>query len=464
MSIETDIPTRPDLDPEAKFKLRDFQEEDVVSMYHRTGFLLANDMGTGKTVTALAEIARRYEDRDTMRVLIVTLKSAISVWEYHTPYFLDLPVYTREVPKKVANWVTVTNWDQLRVNPDYKKVVWTYVIADEAQNAKNRNAKRTRALWTVPTMYRRALTGTPIVNRPDDLWAILRWLYPERYRSYWQFFNTYVDFETNPFHGYREIKGAKNVKKLQKEIGEFTVRRLKKDVLKELPDKYYERIEVDLNPTQRRVYNQMKQDALAWIGEHEDKPLPAKMVVAKLVRLRQITGATPIDAYQEYDKNKDTMVWKVTMGEPSAKLDALMDILQSTDQQVVVFTNFRSAVRLASARMTKAGITHVTLTGTTPDKERTKAIDDFQNGRARVFIGTVKAGGAGITLHAASTVVFLDRSWSPADNVQAEDRLHRIGQKNAVQVIHIEARNTVDQLVEAKLVWKWSFIKQILGG
>lgn len=441
------------------FKLYDFQEEDVQRMMEMQSYLLANDMGTGKTVVQLEEIRRRLEQREGYaRILVVCPKSVIPVWTEHIKtFFPDAAIYERHVPTHPAGvqpelQFVVTNWDQIRISPAYKTTHWLFVIGDEIHYAKNRKAQRTKALWTIPATYRRGLSGTPMVNRPDELWAILKWLKPELFRSYWKFFNEYVQFEKNPYHGYIEVKGAKNVDQLRKLMNPFFSRRKKEDVLKELPDKYYETILVDLDAKQRRIYREMKSKALAWIGEHENEPLPARMVVAQLMRLRQFCAA-----YADIDDDG-----RVRLMEPSSKLDALMELLESTDESVVVFTNFRGVVRLASARMTKAGISHVTLTGETPQEERGQAIDAFQSGKVRVFIGTIRAGGVGVTLTRASTVVFLDRSFSPADNLQAEDRLHRIGQSNAVQVVSIQARGTVDQVVEEKLKWKWDIIKSIL--
>lgn len=440
-----------------------FQEEAIERAWDRTGFLLADDMGLGKTVTTLAEIVRREEVRvsNHTKVLVVCPKSTFNTWERHILRFdrkpiMGLPLTTTSLPQ---GGYVVTNWDQLRVNPAYKRVHWTYVVADEAHNAKNRKAKRTRALWTIPAMYKRALTGTPIINRPDEIWAILHWLYPEQFRSYWKFFEQYVDYEKHPYHQYRVIKGAKNVDELKEVLAPLMIRRTKKQVLTQLPDRYYETITVELSIAQRRIYTQMEKDALAWVGKHEDKPLPAKMVVAQLMRLQQICIGTPDIEYIEGE------LPKVTIHEPSVKLDALMDIVEGTDKQIVVFTNFRSGVHMVMDRCEKAGIKAVKLYGGMSDVERSVALDTFISGQARIFVATIATGGEGIDgLQVADMCVFLDRNWSPAKNDQAESRLHRDGQKNAVQVIDIEAAHTVDQVKRAKLIWKWSFIKKILGG
>lgn len=193
---------------------------------------------------------------------------------------------------------------------------------------------------------------------------------------------------------------------------------------------------------------------LAWVGANEDQPVMAPVSVAKMVRLEQFTAA-----YAEVDP----ITGAVRLMDPSAKLDALMDLLDDTEGQVVVFTKFKQMVPLIRSRLHHAHISHAILTGDTPQMLRGESVDNFQCGIQRVFVGTIAAGGVGITLTAADTVVFLDRDWSPAMNAQAEDRLHRQGQKNAVHVIDIIASDTVDRRKGESLQLKWSWIRKMLG-
>jgi len=418
-------------------------------------------IGLGKTVMSLAEVQRRMETHDLMKVLVVTTKTAFSVWMDHAALMLpDLPAFALDskskswTPPSSQQYFVVTNWDALRSLDILSIIGWTYVIADEAHYAKNRKAQRTKRLKYLHTVYKRALTGTPIINRPDELWSILNWLYPSHFRSYWKFYNRYVEFERNPYHGYDNIIGPKNVEELRQQIKAFTIRRLKRNVLTELPDKYYETITVELSPQQRRVYEEMRKRSLAWVGENEDQAVPAKLAVSKLIRLRQFCTA-----YAEISEED-----KVILSEPSSKLDAVMDIIEGTDQPVVVFTQFRGVVKLLEARLMAAHISYVVVHGGIKDNDRAAAIATFAESKARVFLCTVQTGGVGITLTASNLAIFVDRSWSPATNLQAEDRLHRFGQRSAVQVVLIQANNTVDQVVEDKLTWKWNMIRKILGG
>ena len=154
----------------------------------------------------------------------------------------------------------------------------------------------------------------------------------------------------------------------------------------------------------------------------------------------------------------------VMMVEPSNKLDALMDIVEEADgASVVVFSQFRQLIELASSRLTASNIDHYTFTGRTKQEDRRGAIAGFQKGERSVFLATTQSGGQSITLTKASTCVFLDRAWSPAMNEQAEDRLHRIGQPNAVEVIVLQSEGTVDLTVEKRLELKKSWVKSIIG-
>lgn len=429
---------------EPNVTLYPYQQDAVDAMYKAESFLLADEMGLGKTVSTLMEVRQRLDVVEDMSVLVVCPKSVIPVWYDHAKWLIP----------EVKDFV-VTNYEQVRVNPKaYLPYYWTYVICDEAHFIKSRNALRTKAVKRLKAHYKRALTGTPVVNRPDELWSVLNWLWPHDYKSYWRFFETFCEYFQHPTIGYKKVTGVKNVEALHALLEGKMLRRLKKNVLLELPDKYYTNIPVTLGPAQFRVYEEMRKESLAWVGEHENEPVAAPVVIARLSRLRMFAGAYA-----------DITDGRVRLTEPSAKLDALDEILEDAgDSPVVVFSMFRQMIDLASARLTKAGVPHSVLTGKTPQGQRGQMVDDFQTGKCNVFLGTIPAGGVGITLHRASTVVFLDRSWSPADNVQAEDRLHRIGQKNAVQVILLSAVDSVDQQVEAKLELKWSWIRKMLGG
>lgn len=442
-------------------ELYPYQRDGVSFMYDKTGVILADDMGLGKTYQALAEIKQWHQEYPVpnLKVLIVAPKSALGVWDTHIEEFfpeINRMVVSGASKQKVADYTggfLVINYEAVRLVQ--LKGVFDFVIADEAHNIKNRKAIRTRSLKKVKAAHKRALSGTPMINRPDELWSILHWLDPKTYSSYWRFFEQYVAYKDSGY-GYKIVFGPKNTDELKRELAPIMIRRMKMDVLQDLPEKYYSYRKLDMSPEQNRAYKEMKKDSLAWIEQMpEDVPLPAPTVLSQLTRLRQFASA-----YCEIDDEGS-----VIMSEPSSKLDALVDIIKEANgQPVVVFSQFKQMVYLAEKRLTdKLGVNVVTFTGDTSQASREKIIADFQAGKYDVMLATIQAGGVGVTLHRASTVVFLDRAWSPAMNMQAEDRLHRIGQKNAVEVIILQSSGTVDLTIESKLERKKSWIRQCLG-
>lgn len=471
-----------------------FQQEAVDKLLSTKAphSLIADEMGLGKTVEAIAldlEYRKLVPNGKQPRTLVIAPLSVIPSWVSHFETWSGLKVLSID-PKNRSDFqarveacdadVFVCHWESLRLMPKLQKVEWFHIIADEVHRSKNRKAQQTMALKKLQTKYKTGLSGTPADNKPQDLWSVLNWLYPKTWSSYWRFFNYHVIYAKHntgtcmvegcdKYHrtSFREIMGCANLEELHGMMKPFYVRRLKQEVLKDLPDKYYTTIQVDLTSKQRKVYNDMRENMLAWIGEHEQEPIAAPVAIAQLTRLQQFACAFA-DIVEVKKRNKNTgkivKVKKVNLIDPSSKLDTVMEILKDNeDEQVVVFCQSKQVINLFAQRLEAAGIAHGILTGDTKQNDRGRLVEEFQAGKLRVFAGTISAGGVGITLTAASTVIFLDRAWSPAINRQAEDRLHRIGQKSAVQVIDIVARDTVDMGRLQKIELKWSWLRQVLG-
>ena len=451
-----------------------FQEEDVLKLIDRRGALIGNEMGTGKTYEAIAlDLVRRVDaTHDHPKTLVVAPLTILeTTWERKfnelAPHLKTFTIdnknrgpFLRALKEDYD--VYILHWDVLRIiKAELKEHIWFHIIADEAHRAKNRKAQQTRALKSLRTKWRSALTGTPVMNKPQDLWSILNWLYREQWTSFWKYYKYYVDFEIMYPHGYHKILGPKNEKHLRQKMEPYFVRRRKEDVVKDLPDKYYTVIEVELTAKQRRAYDQMKKEMIAWLETQDGtKPLPAPVVIAQLIRLQQFALAyADIVPSKRSDRDGGTAI----LTEPSSKIDALFQIIEDNpDEPIVIFSQFKQAISLVEARLNKAGIEYVRITGDDSGPDRVAAVDRFQNGKANIFVGTIGAGSEGITLTRSSTVIFLDRDWTPARNAQAEDRLHRIGQDEAVQVIDIVAKRTVDQHRMAKLEMKKEWIRRMI--
>jgi len=275
-----------------------------------------------------------------------------------------------------------------------------------------------------------------------------------------------------------EIMGTANVDVLMEQIGHFYTRRLKEDVWDEMPEKYYTDIYVDLAPVQRRAYEDMRREMLSWVGKHENEPIAAPVVISQLMRLQQFAGAfarldTVIKRSNECP-DCGAVKWQNCTGhkrevlrldEPSSKLDAVMDVIEDNPgKQIGVFSQSKQMIHMLAARLDKQKITNAIYTGDVKsDKIRDDLVERFQQGERRIFAATIRSGGEGITLTAAHTGIFLDRDWSPSKNKQAGDRFHRIGQKNAVQIINIIAKDTIEPDRDRKINLKWSWLKEILG-
>lgn len=433
-------------------KLYRYQEENVKFALSRPAAIIGDEMGLGKTTTALAVA----EAKKCRAVLVVSPKSVIPMWLREIEACCSIPAfaYPSPIPTDSERFIYLINWDIISKQLDnLTKVNWSLVIADEAHKAKNRKAQRTRALKLIPTESKLALTGTPIINRPDELWSILNWLDKRNFRSYWRFFEEYVAYQ-RAWGGYYIIHGAKNEAALRKLLSDWMIRHEKKDVLRELPDKYYTILPVELSPKQRDMYEEMRQAALVWLDESKDDRIEAVNALSKLTRLRQICCGTPY-----IGESGD-----IRLSLPSTKVDALLELLDNMTGKVVIFTMFRDVVSMVEEATREKGIQVVTFMGGATEKERRQALERFQeDDKVKAFVGTIQSGGVGLNLQNASTAVFMDRSWSPADNLQAEDRLHRIGQKNAVHIINIQAEGTVDTYMQSVLLSKASMVRSILA-
>lgn len=498
--------------------LRPYQKDAVDKLSDYNNVLIADEMGLGKTVTAVeldkvrrsqCDLAKAREngfDRNLKTLVVAPLTGVVDSWVSHfNTWNPDLSV-VRINPKKRDQFIEsvwndeadvfVCHWEGLRLMPELADEIWAHVIADEVHKAKNRKAKQTKALKSIKRVkFKSGLTGTPMVNDPSELWSILHWLYNDKktqvgffgedakyLSSYWRFYNTFVDYFVIQPYGYHKILGPKNESKLMNMVEPFYIRREKKEALPDLPDKVYSTYKVDLTANQQKQYNQMAREMIAWLDSGQ--PLVAPVVIAQLQRLQQFAIATPeLSTVTHEEETEDTIkTWttsKVTaLTKPSSKLDMLVEIISDTNKQVVVFSQFTMMIELVYKELTDKGFNAVQLTGKTPQNKRTEIIRHFQSTAEgsqyydpelaktapQVFLANIKAGGTGIDLFASDTVIFLDRDWSPANNSQAEDRLHRSGQKNSVQIIDIIAKGTVDLGRKQKLDKKASWIKSVLSG
>jgi SNF2 family DNA or RNA helicase len=348
------------------------------------------------------------------------------------------------------------------------KIHWDIVILDEAHRIKGRSTGWTREIKKIKATVKHVMTGTGFINNPAEIFSLLNFINKSEFSSYWRFREKYCAEDV--INGFRKIVGInpeeeENFKKLVREVGP---RRTKREVFKNLPEPIYTPYEVELNPIQRKMYDDIRDQLYAL--DQEGAPIYAPNVLAALQRLRQVCVATPHVMKDYYDPVREKRVQEIKLYEPSSKLDALMDIMEGLEwdderrDQVVVFSNFKDPIELAKVRFENAGISYLEMT--TKDNDRTryeKWALEFPRKKHQVFICTLQLGSESISLTSASTCVFLDRSWSPKDNDQGVSRVWRPGQEEVANIININAKGTVDGRILATNERKTGWFRAIFG-
>lgn len=292
-------------------------------------------------------------------------------------------------------------------------------------NCKNPTSQQSKGLMKLHTDCKIAMTGTPLMNTPLDLYVIFKWLGYEKH-SFYQFRNHICVM--GGFGGY-EVVGYKNLNELQDRLNEIMLRRRKEDVL-DLPEKTYVDEYVDMTPKQKLIYDEVTASIKMNIDQIAIAPNP----LAELIRMRQATGYTGIlsSAVQE-----------------SAKLDRMEEIVddaRSNGRKVVIFSNWTQMTDAIFDRLKSKYVLSV-ITGDIKDDLRQSHVKEFQEGQSEVIIGTIGAMGTGLNLYKGTVEIFLDHPWTRAAYDQAVDRCHRIGQNQNITIYNIMCRNTIDERI-----------------
>ena len=351
---------------------------------------------------------------------------------------------------KIYSYFIITNIESLR-SEDILKAInnakFDMIAFDECHKAKNPTSQQGKALLKLKAKTMIAMSGTPLMNNPLDLYVPLKWLGYENH-SFYNFKNHYCVM--GGFGGY-EIQGYKNLEQLQSQLDDIMLRRLKDDVL-DLPEKLFINEYVDMTPKQAVIYKEATAEVQSNIDKVKSDPNP----LASLIRMRQATGYTGIlsSTVQE-----------------SAKLDRLEELVEESianGKKVVIFSNWKQVTdaifdRLYDYKNPKYGIG--TITGETKDGERQYIVDEFQtNPDMKVIIGTIGAMGTGLTLTEGTVVIFADHPWNMALYEQAVDRCHRIGQKNNITIYNLMCKNTIDEKIWELVKSKGELASAIVDG
>ena len=432
--------------------LRDYQKVgfrwfQLLAKY-KFGGILADDMGLGKTLQSIAFIESILPDvrKRNSPVLIVCPASLLYNWRNELKKFTPhthVQVIDGDKSKRVDLWrlasscdVIITSYPTLRMDTDlYRERTFHTLFLDEAQAFKNPVTKTAKAVKIVKAEYRFALTGTPIENSLEELWSIFHVVFPELLPG-------------------RRAFSELSRSNIGKRVRPFILRRMKQDVLKELPKKTETMLYSELQLEQKTLYAaylaELKQDALKHLKKGELQRNRIR-ILAGLTRLRQLCchPALFLEGYKG----------------SSAKFEQLMELLEEcriSGRRVLIFSQFTQMLGIIRGRLIREGTPYFYLDGQTPSEERVELCDRFNNGEGSLLLISLKAGGTGLNLTGADTVILYDLWWNPAVEQQAADRAHRMGQKNEVHVIRLIAKGTIEEKITQLQHKKQSLIDEVI--
>ncbi|MEG2311586.1 MAG: DEAD/DEAH box helicase [Bacilli bacterium] len=441
--------------------LRDYQEIGIkwMCMLSACGFggILADEMGLGKSIQTIKYIKLKVTTKKNKKFLIVSPTSLIYNWEEEFNKFgqtvkvciiNDLKGQRLEKLKEIDKYdVIITTYGLLRQDIlEYKKISFDTFIIDEAQNIKNVNSGIAKVVKEISAPTKFALTGTPLENSIIELWSIFDFIMPGYLPN---------------LNNFKKIYNSKAIEEgnftdLNLQIAPFILRRKKKDVIGELPDKQENLVIVEMTDEQKKYYlaqlELTKQEIDNTISNNTYMKSQI-IILSLLTKLRQLC----IDPHLLIDDYKGN----------SSKFEATLDILEeviSNNHKVLLFSQYPSALKLFIPHLGKKGITFCYLDCSTKSKDRMNLVNKFNNDLTNVFLISLKAGGTGLNLTSADIVIHLDPWWNPAVENQATDRAHRIGQVNKVEVIKLVCKGTIEEKIVELQRKKQHLSDQIIEG
>ncbi len=443
-SLETPIPEnlQATLRP---YQVVGFQWMKMIAQYGFGG-ILADDMGLGKTLQSITFLLSEREAGEFADpALILCPASLMYNWAQEFRRFaptLKVAVVNGTRTEREAilseggHDILITSYPLMRRDFEtYKRRRFHALILDEAQAVKNHSTRIAQQVAELPSPRRFALTGTPVENSLDDLWSIFHAVFPALFER-------------------RSVFSALAPEAVARRIRPFVLRRLKRDVLRELPEKIETLETVELTTTQRKLYvgylDELRQEAATALAQDNFQASRFK-ILAGLTRLRQIC-CHPGMFVEDYTGD-------------SGKLDLLLELVEEAlgaDKRILIFSQFTSMLAIIRQAFGARGWGYFYLDGDTPSRERLELSEAFNQGAQPLFLISLKAGGTGLNLTGADTVILYDLWWNPAVEEQAADRAHRIGQKNVVQVIRLITQGTIEEKMYALQQQKRDLIDQVV--
>lgn len=452
----SDVPT------EVKATLRAYQLEGVrwlerLRMMFLNG-ILADDMGLGKTLQAIVALTQ-YMKTKSCKALIVCPTSLLYNWKEEFSKFnpkikvtvVDgIPSNRKKLIEQLEKFdVMVTSYTLLQKDIEHYKIHnFSYVILDEAQHIKNRGTRNAKSVKMVQAEHRLILSGTPIENSLDELWSLFDFLMPGFLGSFDRFLEKYIRVS-----GKEQMK---NLEYLRKKVSPFILRRMKVDVLDDLPpvsELVYHCQLSDVQQELYRSYAQSARDELVKLVQRDGFDRVQIHVLATLTRLKQICCHPAIFAKEKAEPGD------------SAKYDMLLDLLQTLIEgkhKVVIFSQYTRMLQIMREDFETKGIRFAYLDGSS--KNRLEVVKQFNEDKdISVFLVSLKAGGTGLNLVGADTVIHYDMWWNPAVESQATDRVHRLGQKNSVSAYKLITLNTIEEKIAEMQKGKKGLVKKVVS-
>ncbi len=466
-----------------KFKTKPYahQMTALEKSWNRENFAYFMEMGTGKTKVLIDNLAMLYDKGKVNGALIIAPKGVVGTW-YNNELPNHLPDHIENITvlwKAAITKKQKENLDELFSEGEGLHILImnveafsttkgmdfankflschrTMMAIDESTTIKTPTAKRTKNILKLAesAVYRRIMTGSPVTKNPLDLYTQCDFLSPWllNFTSYYAFRNRYAEMKTLHMHGrqIQVVNGFKNLGELSDKLKDFSYRVLKDDCL-DLPDKIFIKRQIQLTPDQRKLYEQMKKEAIAIL---KGKQSTTVNTLTQLMRLQQITcGHFTADdgAVQPIANNRIT---------------ELMNVLEETEGKAIIWAHYQYDITaIIKAVVEKYGPgSIVDYYGLTPQEERQPNIKRFQDDpKCRFIVGTPSTGGYGITLTAANTVIYYSNGYDLEKRLQSEDRAHRIGQKKSVTYVDLMADDTVDEKIVQALRKKINIASEVLG-
>lgn len=421
------------------------------------GGILADEMGLGKTLQTIAFLSSERDGKKPSIVIVPT--SLVYNWENEIKHFcpeiktLLICGSKKERMNAIGQIkdydVVVTSYPLLRRDiEEIKKIDFKYCFLDEGQNIKNPASINAKSVKELKSSSRFVLTGTPMENSLTELWSIFDFIMPGYLLSH----NKFTDKYEKPIV---KDNSKEALSELNRHIKPFILRRLKSEVVKELPPKIEHSILVDMTEEQKKIYLSY----LAISRNEFDEEVKTKgfnsskiKILALLTRLRQIC-CEPSIFIENFKGESGKMI----------ALDELIEEIIEQDHRILLFSQFTSVLKVIEKRLTKQKIPYFYLDGHTPMKDRGDMVNEFNGGERKVFLISLKAGGTGLNLTGADTVIHFDPWWNPAVEDQATDRAHRIGQDKPVEVIKLISKGTIEEKIYNLQEKKKKMINDVLG-